>query len=156
MQPIGRSDVPLLTFEDRRRKWMLADIMHGVTRLVEVLGVLVILAGIALAGWRYVRAPRSLSSYRSLRGTMGRAILLGLELMVAADIIYTVAVQPTLQTVLVLGLIVLIRTFLSLSLEVEISGHWPWAGNDDERSLHRGKNNFERNAETGRERRAEG
>jgi uncharacterized membrane protein len=56
----------------------------------------------------------------------GRSILLGLEFLVAADIIRTVAVQPSLQNVAVLGLIVLIRTFLSFSLEVEIDGRWPW------------------------------
>jgi hypothetical protein len=56
----------------------------------------------------------------------GRSILLGLEFLVAADIIRTVAVQPSLENVAVLGLIVLIRTFLSFSLEVEIDGRWPW------------------------------
>ena len=56
----------------------------------------------------------------------GRSILLGLEFLVAADIIRTVALQPSLQNVAVLGLIVLIRTFLSFSLEVEIDGRWPW------------------------------
>jgi hypothetical protein len=83
-----------------------------------------------MPGFRYLRVPRDLSSYRTLRATMGRAILPGLERMVAADIIYTVAVESTLDTVLVLGLIVLIRTFISLSLEVEISGRWPWAGGE--------------------------
>ena len=57
---------------------------------------------------------------------LGRAILLGLELLVAADIIKTVAVTPTLESVLVLAIIVLIRTFLSWSLELEVSGRWPW------------------------------
>lgn len=57
---------------------------------------------------------------------MGRAILLGLELLVAADIINTVAIDPTLESLAVLAGIVLIRTFLSLSLEVEIEGRWPW------------------------------
>ena len=57
---------------------------------------------------------------------LGRAILLGLELLVAADIIKTVAVTPTLDSVVVLAIIVLIRTFLSWSLELEISGRWPW------------------------------
>ena len=56
----------------------------------------------------------------------GRSILLGLEFLVAADIIRTVAVQPSLENVTVLGLIVFIRTFLSFSLEVEIDGRWPW------------------------------
>jgi uncharacterized membrane protein len=57
---------------------------------------------------------------------MGKAILLGLELLVAADIIRTVAVSPTIQNVLTLGLVVLIRTFLSISLQVELEGRWPW------------------------------
>ncbi len=62
----------------------------------------------------------------AFRKTLGRSILTGLELLVAADIIRTVAVEPTLESVLVLGLIVIIRTFLSFSLEVEIDGRWPW------------------------------
>lgn len=62
----------------------------------------------------------------AFRKTLGRSILTGLELLVAADIIRTVAVEPTLQSVLVLGIIVIIRTFLSFSLEVEIDGRWPW------------------------------
>jgi len=65
-------------------------------------------------------------AYRIVRTVFGRSILLGLEFLVAADIIRTVAVQPSLQNVAVLGLIVLIRTFLSFSLEVEIDGRWPW------------------------------
>lgn len=60
------------------------------------------------------------------RRVLGRGILIGLELLVAADIIRTVAVTPTIESVSVLALIVLIRTFLSWSLEVEISGRWPW------------------------------
>jgi uncharacterized membrane protein len=64
--------------------------------------------------------------YTRFRRVLGRAILLGLELLVAADIIKTVAVTPTLDSVAVLAVIVLIRTFLSWSLELEISGRWPW------------------------------
>jgi uncharacterized membrane protein len=64
--------------------------------------------------------------YRAYRQLLGRSILLGLELLVAADIIRTVAVTPTLQSVAVLAIIVAIRTFLSFSLELEISGRWPW------------------------------
>jgi len=60
------------------------------------------------------------------RQNLGRSILLGLELLVAGDIVRTVAVAPTLETVLVLALIVLMRTFLSMSLEVELKGRWPW------------------------------
>lgn len=66
------------------------------------------------------------SVYRQYRQLLGRSILLGLELLVAADIIRTVAVTPTLDSVAVLAVIVLIRTFLSFSLELEITGRWPW------------------------------
>jgi hypothetical protein len=69
---------------------------------------------------------RRVVPHRIVRTVFGRSILLGLEFLVAADIIRTVAAQPSLQNVAVLGLIVLIRTFLSFSLEVEIDGRWPW------------------------------
>ena len=65
-------------------------------------------------------------AYRNLRQGLGRAILVGLELFLAADIIRTVTIEPTFQSIGVLGLIVLVRTFLSWSLEVEINGQWPW------------------------------
>lgn len=88
------------------------------------LGVVVLVVGALVAGWRYfVAAERK---YRQLRQDLGRAILLGLEFLVAADIIRTVAISPTLESVLTLGLIVLIRTFLSLSLELELEGRLPW------------------------------
>ena len=66
------------------------------------------------------------TSYRAYRANLGRGILLGLELLIAGDIIKSVVLDPTLQSMLVLGGIVIIRTFLSLSLDVEINGHWPW------------------------------
>ena len=69
-----------------------------------------------------------------MRATFGRSVLLGLEVLVAADIIRTVAVEPTIDNLLVLGLLVLIRTFLSWSLEVEIDGRWPWRRAADERA----------------------
>jgi uncharacterized membrane protein len=72
-----------------------------------------------------VRAPAR-ESYRLYKHGLGRALLLGLEILVAADIVRTVALEATLQSVMVLGLLVLIRTFLSWSLVVEIEGHWPW------------------------------
>ena len=64
--------------------------------------------------------------YQGLRQTLGRGILLGLEFLIASDIIYTVAVELTFETIGVLAIVVLIRTFLSLTLEVEMSGRWPW------------------------------
>jgi uncharacterized membrane protein len=77
-------------------------------------------------GGRSHDAPSGDEVFRAYRRRLGRAILLGLEVLVAADIIRTVAISPTFENVAVLGLIVLIRTFLSFSLEVEIDGRWPW------------------------------
>jgi len=106
------------------------EAMDAIARGVEILGILTIVLGLAVA---LVRAGRALAGgrggeegYRIVRTVFGRSILLGLEFLVAGDIIRTVAVQPSLQNVAVLGLIVLIRTFLSFSLEVEIDGRWPW------------------------------
>ncbi len=69
--------------------------------------------------------------YECFRADLGRGILLGLEFLVAADIIGTVAVTPTFESLGVLAAIVLIRTFLSFSLEVEIEGRWPWRRRSD-------------------------
>ena len=101
---------------------------------IEAAGIGVLVAGLAIATWRFAdRTLRRLpfdESYHAYRSDLGRAILLGLEFLVAADIIATVAVDPTLQSVGVLAVIVLIRTFLSFSLEAEIEGHWPWQASD--------------------------
>ena len=70
--------------------------------------------------------PREGDHYQNLKVSLGRALLLGLEILVAADIIRTVALEATLESVAVLGLLVLIRTFLSWALVVEIEGRWPW------------------------------
>ena len=103
----------------------------AVARWFEFAGIAAIVAGSLVA---LARAGAALTGRRgaqaevvpAFRKTMGRSILTGLELLVAADIIRTVAVEPTLESVLVLGLIVVIRTFLSMSLQVEIEGKWPW------------------------------
>jgi uncharacterized membrane protein len=104
--------------------------MDVIARGVEIIGIVTLVMGLAAA---LVRAGLVLTggqgmeeAYRIVRTVFGRSILLGLEFLVAADIIRTVAVQPSLENVAVLGLIVLIRTFLSFSLEVEIDGRWPW------------------------------
>jgi uncharacterized membrane protein len=96
----------------------------------ELAGVAAIVIGSVVAVVEYVAgarraAPRS-NAYRTLRTGIGKAILLGLELLVAADIVRTVALDPTLANIGILGLIVVVRTFLSWSLEVEITGEWPW------------------------------
>lgn len=94
---------------------------------IDFAGVAVIVLGLLFALVRLFRPPGQFATrYRQMRHDVGRGILLGLELMVAGDIIRTVAVEPTLDSVYVLGLIVLIRTFLSMSLEVELEGAWPW------------------------------
>lgn len=105
---------------------LFAETLHVTTRTIEVAGVLVIVVGVVQAGFNYIRHPSASDAYRKARCTLGRAVLLGLELLMAADIINTVAMEPSWDSVLVLGGIVLIRSFLSLALEVEIGGRWPW------------------------------
>jgi len=106
-----------------------ASSIEIVGKTIDVVGVAVICAGIVLAAVRATRRPRDGvgNRYRDFRQSLGRSILLGLEFLVAADIIRTVAVTPTVTSVIVLGAIVAIRTFLSFSLELEITGSWPWA-----------------------------
>jgi uncharacterized membrane protein len=97
-------------------------------RGIDGAGVLAVVVGVAVATafalGRLVR--RDTPIYRPYRRFLGRSILLGLELLVAAEIIRTVAITPTLESVAELAAIVLIRTFLSFSLELEITGRWPW------------------------------
>lgn len=95
--------------------------------IIEVAGVLVMIFGPIFALYRYFfDKHEDGSTYRTFRHDLGKAILLGLEFLVAGDIIATVSTAPTMDNVLVLGVIVLIRTFLSLSLQVELEGKWPW------------------------------
>jgi uncharacterized membrane protein len=97
---------------------------------IEMLAVVVVVATIAGATALYVslivRRMATVATYHEYRHGVARALLLGLELLVAADIIRTVALEPTLGNVLILGLLVLIRTVLSWGLVVEIEGRWPW------------------------------
>lgn len=105
---------------------------------IEGVGVVVIVAGLLVAAWRYLFHPQVSRrlSYQAFRQDVARAILLGLEFLIAGDIIHTVAVQPSLENVGILGLIVLIRTFLSIALHLEIEGRWPWQeSQDSERSV---------------------
>jgi uncharacterized membrane protein len=105
------------------------DLLADVARVFEALGAAVLVIGliwsvvVASVTWR---AAGGRSGYQALRETFGGVLLLGLEILVAADLIRTVAVSPTVRNVAVLGLIVLIRTFLSFSLQVEIDGELPW------------------------------
>ena len=107
------------------------DYHHAIERIGEdsdaagdadiVIGML-ICAGAAVVGLGH----HETGIYRRFRQQLGRTILLGLELLVVGDIVRTVAAEPTLTSVAILAVIVLIRTFLSFSLEVELTGRWPW------------------------------
>ena len=107
------------------------DYNHVIEKIGEVIdaaGVAVIVIGMLIgAGAAVVELGRHETGiYRHFRQQLGRTILLGLELLVVGDIVRTVATQPTLTSVAILAIIVLIRTFLSFSLEVELTGYWPW------------------------------
>jgi uncharacterized membrane protein len=103
-------------------------IMEVVGTSVDGVGVFIVAVGMLVATVRLAthRSHGTGNYYSLYRQDVGRAILLGLEFLIAGDIIRTVVVAPTLQNVVVLGLIVLIRTFLSLSLQLEIEGKLPW------------------------------
>jgi uncharacterized membrane protein len=106
------------------------NIIQVVGSLLDLVGVIIIAVGTLIAsatfGYRFLRARQLVDVYRPFRRDVGRAILLGLEFLVAGDIIRTVAVSPTFQSVGVLAVIVAVRTFLSFSLQVEVDGRWPW------------------------------
>lgn len=106
------------------------QLVEAVGKVVDAAGVVAIVLGAVvatlIAAAAVLRQRNKDSVYHTYRKRLGRSILLGLELLVAADIIRTVAVTPTFESVGVLALIVLIRTFLSFSLELEITGRWPW------------------------------
>ena len=97
---------------------------------IEILAVAIIVVSIFSSLGRYlfhsVLRPEMEGQYQELKFSLGRALLLGLEILVAADVVRTVALEATFESVVVLGLLVLIRTFLSWALVVEIEGRWPW------------------------------
>ena len=106
------------------------ETMDDIAKGFEAAGVAVLVVGFVLgfvrAGIAYVRGSDRAAIYRTLRSFVGRTILLSLEILVAADLIRTVAVDPSLENVASLAVIVLIRTILSFSLDVEIEGRLPW------------------------------
>jgi uncharacterized membrane protein len=111
-------------------KERLEAVTHWIGIAIEMVGIGIIVIGATLALFVFVRdllarrdKERAIGVFRS---DLGRSILLGLEFLVAADIVDTVAIEPTAESLAVLAGIVLIRTFLSFSLEVEIEGRWPW------------------------------
>lgn len=105
-------------------------IIEAVSMAIELLAVVLIVAVIVLGCVRYaldfVRKRDKDAAYNAFKVSLGKGLLLGLEVLVAGDVIRTVALEPTLDNVLALGVLVAIRTFLSWSLVVEIEGRWPW------------------------------
>ena len=106
-------------------------IIYAVSEWIDFAGVAIIAFGAAGGVVLFLRdltkGPiRDTGAYENLRRFLGRSLLLGLEFLVAGDIIKTVAIEPTIDSVVVLALIVLVRTVLSLSIDVEIDGRWPW------------------------------
>ena len=100
---------------------------------IEMLAVAVIVAAVAIMAVtrgtvRYLFKLGHQGAYESYKHQLGKALLLALELLLAADVVRTVVLEPTLQNVAVLGLLVVVRTFLSWSMLVEMDGRWPWQG----------------------------
>ncbi|MBM3658033.1 MAG: DUF1622 domain-containing protein [Actinobacteria bacterium] len=104
------------------------EVLDNVAKIVEATGAAILVLGGATMLAIYLRRllQRTPAAYTELRRNLGRVILLGLEVLIIGDIIRTIAVDPTLENVAVLGAIVVIRILLSFSLEVEIDGAWPW------------------------------
>jgi uncharacterized membrane protein len=104
--------------------------VDAISTVIDGAGVVVIVVGLLIATAGFLLAQRDAGdralAYRAYRQQVGKAVLLGLEFLVAADIIRTVAVAPTFESVGVLALIVVVRTFLSFTLDVELEGRWPW------------------------------
>lgn len=104
--------------------------VEGAATGIELLAVVIIVAAILTATvvylFRIIGRQADRTTYRSYRHQVARSLLLGLEILVAADVIRTVALEPTLRNILILGVLVVIRTFLGWSLVVEIEERWPW------------------------------
>lgn len=116
---------------------LITQTLHTIAIVIEVVGVGVIVAAAIASTIVFARKGLNLGwnvALQGYRADLGRGILLGLEFLVAADIIGTVAVAPTFQNLSVLALIITIRTLLSFSLEVEIEGRWPWRRHEIERA----------------------
>lgn len=102
------------------------DAIAAIGVAIDVVGVLIIVAGILWATARFLARHMGEEHYESYRGRIGRSLLLGLEMLVAADIVKTIALEATFQSLGILAGLVAVRTFLSWSLVLEIDGRWPW------------------------------
>ena len=107
---------------------------------IEAVGVVVIIVGSIIAAFGFLtnfRRVTSADAYRDFRRGLGRSIILGLEFLIAGDIIRTVVVSDTLANVAVLALIILIRTFLGVTLHLEVEGRWPWQHTEERNKNHK-------------------
>ena len=113
---------------------MIREVIELVAQGIEALAVVIIVGGIIHGIGRYFFHYRQQvgDAYKRFKDKIGKALLFGLEFLVAADIIRTVALSPTLKNIAVLGVLVLIRTFLSWSLVVEMDGSWPWQSKESD------------------------
>ena len=106
------------------------EIIFVISEVIDFTGVAIIalgaLLGVIRCAQALLRQERAVDAYSRLRTFLGRSLLLGLEFLVAGDIIKTAAIEPTFDSVIVLAIIVLVRTVLSVSIDVEIDGRWPW------------------------------
>ncbi|WP_296403467.1 DUF1622 domain-containing protein [Psychrobacter sp.] len=132
----------------------LIESIDFIAKIVEFVGVMIMFLGLLMA---FVKAAMSSTkfshdTYLGIRQGVGKSILLGLEVLIAADIMATVVTEPTLRSVVVLGVIVIIRTFLSLSLQVELEGRFPWQKEDvldkstmtnDNKTIYDNKTNYD-------------
>jgi uncharacterized membrane protein len=113
----------------RAKQMTLIEVIQGVSDVMDGLGVAVVALGVLWGLFVFIKDLSKMpidNAYKLFRNQIIRALLLGLEILVAGDIIRTVAVSPTLMSVAVLGAIVVIRCFLSWSLALEMNGRWPW------------------------------
>ncbi len=111
----------------------LLDSIETVAEIFDLLGVAILVVGIGIATLLFtsslIKPAQAVPAIKKFKIRIGRAMLLGLEVLIAADIVKTVALEPTIDNVAALGLLVIVRTFLSWTLALEIEGHWPWQAN---------------------------
>ncbi len=111
----------------------LLDSIETVAEIFDLLGVAILVVGTGVATLLFfsslIKTAQPVPAIKRFKVHIGRAMLLGLEVLIAADIVKTVALEPTIDNMAALGLLVIVRTFLSWTLALEIEGHWPWQAN---------------------------
>jgi uncharacterized membrane protein len=123
----------------------MGEIHHGIEYValgIEAVAITIVVAAVVRGTVSYVwdirRRPRAPGAYARYKENLGLGLLLGLEVLIAADVIRTVALEPSFANIGVLGLLVVVRTFLSWSIMVEIEGRWPWEQGKEKGQRHEG------------------